>query len=160
MLGTDVGIEKYILANVGDIYIKWQFLQRKPCPQCNRIVRASPGRLLGVSCQRCSVNVWCVWFHHLQSALSVSSVWIWSLCELLLDERGRLPMGKTARLFLGWDAWRVKYMNQGTWCLHRSFLEKTSMMLKSIHFVRVVRQIVLVHTGSLYSLQSQSQRKT
>lgn len=93
MLGTDVDIEKYILASVGDSCIKWQFLKRKPCPQCNQIVRGSLGGLLGVSCQRRSGNVWCVWFHHLQFALSVSSVWIWHLCELLLNEGGRLPMG-------------------------------------------------------------------
>ena len=89
--------------------------------------------------------------------LSVNLEFVW----IATRWRGKTANGVLpARLFLGWDAWGVKYMNQGTWCLHRSFLEKPSMMLKSVHFVRVVGQIVLVHTGSLNSLQSQSQRKT
>ena len=48
---------------------------------------------LEASCQRCSRNVWCVWHHHLQPALGVSSVWVWSVCGLLSDEEEKLPTG-------------------------------------------------------------------
>lgn len=48
---------------------------------------------LEASRQRCSRNVRCVWYHHLQPALGVSSVWVWSVCGLLPDEEEKLPTG-------------------------------------------------------------------
>lgn len=79
----------------------FMFYFRSPLlPKTKWLIHFCRTGCLEASCQRCSRNVWCVWYHHFQPALGVSSVWVWSVCGLLPDEEEKLPTGWELTWFL------------------------------------------------------------